>query len=323
VEQFDNWSKTWDIIIPGKFVINRRKYQKHVPGELQVSKKIIKYLNYAGLFVYDKSSGSVAFFSTDGLGNLSVIKEYKNWSKTWDIIIPGKFSSSYYSDLFFYDKSSGSVAFFSTDGLGNLSVIKEYKNWSKTWDIITAGAFRNYYYLFSDLFFYDKSSGSVAFFSTDGLGNLSVIKEYKNWSKTWDIIITRELAFSPNYDCILLYDKSSGLGLIWSIYVPRPLQYQVKPTIIEKGQSVTVSVYFLDESIEYMFVLQQPNAGRKILWSSRASGTFKDSNTFHIANNEEFPIGKWKIHFYIKESGIYTKKHTEDLSIIPKILAND
>jgi hypothetical protein len=45
--------------------------------------------------------------------------------------------------------------------------------------------------------------------------------------------------------------------------------------------------------------------------------------TRFTSQNEEFPIGKWKIHFYIKEGGIYTKKHAENLFIVQKILASD
>ncbi|HSF50461.1 MAG TPA: hypothetical protein VLA74_06850, partial [Nitrososphaeraceae archaeon] len=91
---YNGWHKIWDIIIQGKFIDhNKRKYKKHVPGEIKSKREIImEDKKYIDLFLYDRSSGTAAFLSTDGYGNTSVIQEHHNWSKTWDIITTGCFS---------------------------------------------------------------------------------------------------------------------------------------------------------------------------------------------------------------------------------------
>ena len=43
------------------------------------------------------------FYTTDGTGNISLLKRHPGWRKTWKSIIPGNFGGSSHTDLLFYD----------------------------------------------------------------------------------------------------------------------------------------------------------------------------------------------------------------------------
>jgi|SRR5215211_5929444 len=90
-----------DSIISSRFTNQHKKdYEKHVPGEIESTSKGNDVTKYSDLFAYNRSSGTAAIYATDGLGNLSLIKEHSQWSnRPWDIITSGKFSSHDYSDL--------------------------------------------------------------------------------------------------------------------------------------------------------------------------------------------------------------------------------
>ncbi|MBN1311557.1 MAG: hypothetical protein JXB30_09070, partial [Anaerolineae bacterium] len=40
----------------------------------------------------------------------------------------------------------------------------------------------------SDVLFYDPTTGTAEFYSTDGLGKIGLLNKYPNWSKGWNII---------------------------------------------------------------------------------------------------------------------------------------
>jgi hypothetical protein len=53
-----------------------------------------------------------------------------NWRKSWDQIIPGKFSGGNYTDLLFYDRKAGQGEIYSSDGSGNITLLQRH-NWRK------------------------------------------------------------------------------------------------------------------------------------------------------------------------------------------------
>ncbi|NJM75747.1 MAG: matrilysin family metalloendoprotease [Acaryochloridaceae cyanobacterium RU_4_10] len=46
------------------------------------------------------------FYTTDGGGNISLIANYRNWRKTWQLIVPGNFGGNGATDLLFYDPTA-------------------------------------------------------------------------------------------------------------------------------------------------------------------------------------------------------------------------
>jgi hypothetical protein len=42
---------------------------------------------------------------------------------------------------------------------------------------------------FTDLLFYDPAAGQGEFYSTDGGGNLALLKANSGWRRTWSVIV--------------------------------------------------------------------------------------------------------------------------------------
>jgi hypothetical protein len=151
------------------------------------------------------------FVSTDGSGNIPIIKQYTDWDRDWNLIIPGNFGGDGHTDLLFY-KRSGTGLFVSTDGSGNIPIIKQYTDWDRDWNLIIPGNFGGDGH--TDLLFYKRSAGIGLFVTTDGSGNISIIKQYTDWDRDWDVIIPGNFGGDGYTD--LLFYKRSGVGLFVS-----------------------------------------------------------------------------------------------------------
>jgi hypothetical protein len=162
-----DWNKDWTIIVPGHFSDGP----------------------YTDLLFYEGSTGTGDFWRTDGEGNVSQIGvSNTDWNKDWGMIIPGHFSDSPYTDHLFYEPSTGTGAFWRTDGHGNVSQIGvSNTNWNRDWTMIIPGRFSDGPY--TDLLFYEASTGTGEFWRTDGEGNVSLITSYTDWRQSWNIII--------------------------------------------------------------------------------------------------------------------------------------
>lgn len=97
--------------------------------------------------------GSGEFYTTDGSGNISLLKSHTGWWRSsWKQIVPGTFGGNTYTDLLFYDATTGEGEFYTTDGSGNISDLKKLSGWRKTWKQIIPGNFGGSDY--TDLLFY-------------------------------------------------------------------------------------------------------------------------------------------------------------------------
>jgi peptidoglycan hydrolase-like protein with peptidoglycan-binding domain len=105
--------------------------------------------------IYGSRTNRGEFYTTDGSGNLSLLKKYTSFRKTWQLIIPGNFGGDGATDLLFYDSTSGEGEFYTTDGSGNLSLLKKYTSFRKTWQLIIPGNFGGDGA--TDLLFYDPT----------------------------------------------------------------------------------------------------------------------------------------------------------------------
>jgi hypothetical protein len=95
------------------------------------------------------------FYTTDGGGNISPLKNHRGWRKTWQLIIPGNFGGDGTTDLLFYDPTIGEGEFYIADGGGNISLLKNHGGWRKTWQLIIPGNFGGGGT--TDLLFYDPT----------------------------------------------------------------------------------------------------------------------------------------------------------------------
>lgn len=183
--------KSW-CIIPGTF---------HTGGTL------------TDLLFYDRASGEVQFYRTDGTGALIPIGPLlTGWRRTLQII-PGRFGSkgttSTTSDLLLYNPARGEVQFVSTDGLGGIAPIgSKSSGWRRTWQIIP-GKFGSATGR-TDLLLYDPALGEALFCSTNGTGGITELGTAQSgWRRTWKIIPGTFGSTSGRTD-LLFYDQTTG-----------------------------------------------------------------------------------------------------------------
>jgi hypothetical protein len=157
--------------------------------------------------------GEGTFFRSDGVGNISILKQHLDWDQDWDLIVPGNFAGNGHTDLLFYKRSTGEGTFVSTDGRGNISTIRQHLDWDRDWDLIIPGRFGGDDR--TDLLFYKRSTGEGLFVSTDGSGNISTIRQHLNWDRDWDLIVPGRFG-GDNHTDLLFYKRSTGEGLFVS-----------------------------------------------------------------------------------------------------------
>jgi hypothetical protein len=105
-------------------------------------------------------------YSTDGHGNMKLLKTDPTWRKSWSIVKPCQISSGSFSDLMFYDPGAGVGEFYSTDGHGNMNLLNSDPSWRNTWSIILPANFVSG--PANDLLFYDPGAGTGEFYTTSG-----------------------------------------------------------------------------------------------------------------------------------------------------------
>ena len=81
---------------------------------------------FADLLFYDPSAGVGEFYTTDGQGNISLLKSYNNWRPSWSVIMAGNLTGGQFDDLLFYDPSAKVAELYATDGQGNITLLQGY-----------------------------------------------------------------------------------------------------------------------------------------------------------------------------------------------------
>jgi hypothetical protein len=164
-----DWRQTWSVIVPGRFSNSTTEKDD--------------------LFFYDSSLGEAEIYSIREEDGLDRIKTLTGLSQAWQLIIPGNFGSNNgRTDLLFYDPSAGVLEFFAVETDRSLRSFKRLTGSRKSWTLIIPGNFGGGRGL-TDLLFYDRTAGEGEFCILDGNGNLTVIKRYTGWRKTWNFIL--------------------------------------------------------------------------------------------------------------------------------------
>ncbi|WP_375767157.1 M64 family metallopeptidase [Archangium gephyra] len=153
------------------------------------------------------------FYTTDGQGNLSLLRQHGGWRHSWARIVPGNFGGSSFTDLLFYDAAAGQGELYTTDGQGNISLLKQHSGWRHSWTHIIPGNFGGSGH--TDLLFYDATAGQGELYTTDGQGNLSLLKLHNGWRHSWTHIIPGNFGGSSFTD-LLFYDASAGQGELYT-----------------------------------------------------------------------------------------------------------
>jgi hypothetical protein len=82
IKQHTDWDRDWNLIIPGNFARND---------------------NYTDLLFYNRRDGIGLFVDTDGSGNISRLRQYTDWDRDWNLIVPGNFGGDGRTDLLLYN----------------------------------------------------------------------------------------------------------------------------------------------------------------------------------------------------------------------------
>ena len=187
IKRQTGWRRTWTHIVNGHFVKNNF---------------------FDGLLFYEAGTGVSEFYSTDGYGNIRLLKR-DIWSKNWTKIIPGPFALNPYglAGLFFYNQSHGIGEFYDTDGNGNIYLLKRHTGLRTTWTTILTTPF--------GLLFYDANSGVSEFYRTDGQGGLH-LQKHDTWSKGWtSITSSSNFAFGSPVGGLLFYNSNTGASAFY------------------------------------------------------------------------------------------------------------
>ena len=202
LKEHTGWRDTWKLIVPGTF----GAFEPPQPGSEPVPD------GWTDLLFYDNSNGGGEFYVTNNSGDISQRGVTLSWGLGWDLIVPGNFAPFVdppagtapvpdgWTDLVFYDNSGnfGILDIYATNGRGGLSNRKSRFIMSHGFDIIVPGNFGPFVTppagtapvpdVWTDLFFFDKDTGAVEIWATDGNGNIKNLKTY-SWGTGYKQII--------------------------------------------------------------------------------------------------------------------------------------
>jgi len=179
-----------------------------------------------GLLFYDRDPRTVQgeFYTTDGKGGISLLRQQVGWRTSWTHIIPGKFGGGgTFTDLLFYDAAAGLGQFYKTDGQGGIHLLREQPSLRTGWTHIIPGRFGGTG-VSTDLLFYDAAAGLGQFYAVNGPGRISLLKQYTDWRTSWTQIVPgrfRDLPPCPTpVTDLLFYGAAAGTVEFWAINGP-------------------------------------------------------------------------------------------------------
>jgi hypothetical protein len=175
------------------------------------------------ILCYNSTSGSVAFFSSDGSYSL---RQSATRVDMWEpdlILVPGKFTSpdrgstdhGVYADLLTYNQTAQQLQFYSTDGRGNRTAVGPAIVARHNWTHIKAGIFTPDG-VYTDLLFYDQAAGVGEFYATDGAGGLTLLVSYP--FAHWTSIVSAFFRPDAQTMDLLFYDASTGKAEFYSVW---------------------------------------------------------------------------------------------------------
>jgi hypothetical protein len=126
------WASNWDMILPGDY---------------RGGNGYTDLLFYRRSATQQQRANQAEFYASDGDGNIDLLLKL-NFSRTWDIIVPGNFNGNTFTDLFFYSRDRNEAEFWSTSGtstqrLNDIDIIGRMPRSHHSWQFIVPGNFTN------------------------------------------------------------------------------------------------------------------------------------------------------------------------------------
>jgi hypothetical protein len=187
------FSRRWTHVVSGRFL------DPLVPNKIQ-------------LLFYDSASGVGEFYSTDGRGGLTLVRQHTGWRTSWTQILAGRFGSS--AGLLFYDAANGTGEFYTVGAQGFINRVKSFTNWRTSWHSIITGNFSSSQ--FDDLLFYDKGAGVGEFYKLDSNNGMTRLTTHTNWRRTWQQVVSGQFLQNAAFDGLLFYEEGSGYTEFYS-----------------------------------------------------------------------------------------------------------
>ncbi|MFM9106671.1 MAG: hypothetical protein ACKOWF_08230, partial [Chloroflexota bacterium] len=247
IREYADWRRTWDMIVPlsavSSFprvfmlydraagviaVMSVDQYGNTMERKLYTDARrtwdIIAPSNFCrtpetmGVVFYDRAAGFGSLQSIDQYGNLRELRSYPNWRRSWSHVVP--FADN---DLLLYDRAAGYASFQLADRTGGLREIRPYNTFSTTWDLITPGNWNFGVPGRQDLLFYDRANGVGAFYAVDTAANLSQIRVFNDWGRTWSMMSGESLAFTKGSGLripadLMMFDYAGGRSVYFDVY---------------------------------------------------------------------------------------------------------
>ncbi len=283
IRRHTDFRNTWHLIVPGRF------------GGTHW---------HTDLLFYDRITGDGSFYTSNGSGDIQLLRHLPNFHKGWDLIVPGQFGGSAHTDLLFYDRNTGKAEFYTTDGTGRLSLLKV--SLLGDWDIIIPGRFGGSSH--TDLFFYSRTRGEGALYLTDGLGGMTRRFHSTHLRKIWDLIVPGDFNGDSITDLLfysqvlgetqthrtdgsggLVYMRTHQMPKFWDIIVP-----------LEDPSFATSKLLFYDRNAGTAqqatvstsgAILLKPRQAVSKRWYSIVPGLFdNDSNTDFLCYDNTYRL---------------------------------
>jgi len=245
-----SFSRRWTHVVSGRFI------DPIVPNKIQ-------------LLLYDATTGTSEFYSTNGQGSLDLVRQHTGWRTGWTMILAGRFGKTI--GLLFYSASTGTGEFYRVDHLGDIFLAKRYTNWRGSWHTILAGNFSSSQ--FDDLLFYDRGAGFGEFYRLDDNAGMTQFSAHDNWRATWQHIVSGQFLQNSPADGLLFYEEgtrhteiysTNGQGSIsqidvtlgneWSLPWNTILAGEFTPNIGLIGTSRLCSYDAVDGTLRYFFL---------------------------------------------------------------------
>ena len=233
--------------------------------------------------------GQLAFFSTDGNGDLINLKDHNGWPNRWTHVIPGNFGGSGYSDLLFYDAQTGDASFYLSDGSGGIQSIKEIiGGWKTFWTHIIPGNFGGG--KLTDLLFYDGARGSAVFYVNSGNAQMKPVQAIGpgGWNTGISHIIPGNFGGGELTD-LLFYNPLKGSAAFYvndgnaqmrAIRLVDPGKWRTSWTHIIPGNfgggKLTDLLFYEGSTGSAEFYVNNGNAQMKVIQAIKPGGWNKD-----------------------------------------------
>jgi hypothetical protein len=217
---------TWTHVIPGLFGVS----------------------GFTGILLYDQGSGFGRFLECTGEGSFIPRKDYSGWRDTWTQIVPGFFTKSKNTSLLFYSPSENYGEIWETDvsaGLAGTAPVRTSSDLRSTWTHIVAADFfwtPGYIYstpLFSDLFFYEGSTGYAEMYRCDIDPSVNDGRLVPYPTASGYLVASAANVIAGNFggsgfSDVLLHDRENGILRIYSFnVVPNDDVYEAQPYLRE------------------------------------------------------------------------------------------